>query len=213
MSKIRRFYGVFRWVVLAALVAVLFMILRTPAPPVVAVSPDAPQRVEQKIRRLATPDGRIAGSLRLDEGEVNGWIQSNLKAQAGSEHGSDTSTQQPISNAALNAPTDLSAAEVQSNVRDVKVHLAGDQMTAYVLFNLHGKDLSLTLSGHLSAQDGYVRLSPTGMSLGSMPIPRVTLERAIGALFDNPANREQFRLPPDVKDLKVDKGDLVVTFR
>jgi hypothetical protein len=213
MSKIRRFYKVFRWVVLVALVAALFMILRTPAAPAVAVSEDATQRVEQKVRRLATPDGRIAGSLRLDEGEVNGWIQSSLKAQSQSGRGSDTGTRQPISNAARNAPTDLSAAEVQSNVRDVKIHLAGDQLTAYVLFNLHGKDLSLTLSGHLSAQDGYVRLSPTQMSLGSMPIPRAALERAIGALFDDPGNREQFRLPPNVRDLRVDKGDLVVTFR
>lgn len=213
MSKIGRFYKVFRWVVLAVLVAALFMILRTPAPPAVAVSLDAPQRVEQKVRRLATPDGRIAGSLRLDEGEVNGWIQSNLKAQSQSGGGPDTGTPQPISNAALNAPTDLSTAEVQSNVRDVKVHLAGDELTAYILFNLHGKDLSLTLSGRLSAQDGYVRLSPTQMSLGSMPIPRATLERAIATLFDAPGNREQFRLPPSVRDLRVDQGDLVVTFR
>src|SRR6185503_1353285 len=92
MSKIRRFYKAVRWVVLAVLVAALFMILRTPEPPTVAVSLDAPQRVEQKVRRLATPDGRIAGSLRLDEGEVNGWIQSNLKAQTQSGRGSDTGT-------------------------------------------------------------------------------------------------------------------------
>lgn len=211
MSKIRRFYKAFRWAVLAVLVAALVMILRTPAPPAVAVSVDAPQHVEQKVRRLATPDGRIAGSLRLDEGEVNGWIQSSLKAQ--SRRGSDTGLPQPISNAALSAPTDRSAAEVQSNVRDIKVHLAGDQVTAYVLFNLHGKDLSLTLSGHLSALDGYLRLSPTQMSLGSMPIPRAMLERAIGSVFDAPGNREQFRLPANVRDLRVDKGDLVVTFR
>jgi hypothetical protein len=213
MSKIRRFYKAFRWVVLAVLIAALFMVLRTPEPPAVAVSVDAPQRVEQKVRRLATPDGRIAGSLRLDEGEVNGWIQSSLKAQSQSRRGSDTGQQQPISNAALSAPADRSAAEVQSNVRDIKVHLEGDQVTAYVLFDLHGKDLSLTLSGHLSAQDGYLRLSPTQMSLGSMPIPRAALERAIGSVFDAPGNREQFRLPPNVRDLRVDKGDLVVTFR
>lgn len=213
MSRIGRFYRVFRWVVLVALVAALFLILRTPAPPAVAVSEDATQSVKQKVRRLATPDGGIAGSLRLDEGEVNGWIQSSLKAQARSGRGHDAGIQQPISNAALNAPTDLSAAEVQSNVRDIKVHLEGDQVTAYVLFNLHGKDLSLTLSGHLSAQEGYVRLSPTQMSLGSMPIPRAALERAIAGVFDAPGNREQFRLPPNMHDLRVDKGELVITFR
>ena len=57
--------------------------------------------------------------------------------------------------------------------------MAGDQITAYVLFNLHGKDLSLTLEGRLSVQDGYLRLAATRLMLGSLPIPQATVDRAV----------------------------------
>ena|SRR5438093_9972684 len=42
-------------------------------------------------------------------------------------------------------------------------------LSAYVLFDLYGKELSLTLEGRLSVQDGYLRLSPTRLMLGSLP--------------------------------------------
>src|SRR2546422_840547 len=117
------------------------------------------------------------------------------------------------SNTDLNSSTDLTVEQARSNVRDVKVHMAGDQITAYVLFDLHGKDLSLTLEGRLSVQDGYLRLSPTRLMLGSLPIPQATVERAVSSLFDSPGNRERFRLPPDIRGLSVENGELVVTWR
>ena len=98
-------------------------------------------------------------------------------------------------------------------MRDVKVHMAGDQIIAYVLFDLYGKDLSLTLEGRLSVQDGYLRLAPTRLMLGSLPIPRATVDRAVSSLFDSPENRERFRLPPDIRGLKVENSELVITWR
>ena len=98
-------------------------------------------------------------------------------------------------------------------MRDVKVHMSGDQITAYVLFHLYGKDLSLTLEGRLSAQEGYLRLSPTRMMLGSLPIPQATVDRAMASLFESPQNHDRFRLPPDIRDLRVDDGELVITWR
>ena len=107
----------------------------------------------------------------------------------------------------------MSVQEAQSNVRDVKVHMEGDQVTAYVLFNLYGKDLSLTLDGSLSVQNGYLRLTPNSMWLGSLPIPRATVDRAVGTLFNSPDNREQFRVPEDIRDLRIKNGELVITYR
>ena len=86
-------------------------------------------------------------------------------------------------------------------------------LSAYVLFDLYGKELSLTLEGRLSVQDGYLRLSPTRLMLGSLPIPQVTVDRAVSSLFESPENRERFRLPPDIRSLRVENGELVVTWR
>jgi hypothetical protein len=213
VSGLKRFYRVFRWVVLAVLVMALFLLLKTAPPPTVALDLEAATKVEQKLRRLQTPAGGFTGSLRLSEGEVNGWIQSNLAPKMKSSPDSGAGAARSASNATLDAPTDFTVEKIQSNVRDVKVHLSGDHVSAFVLFNLHGKDLSLSLEGSLSAQDGYLRLAPTQMSLGSMPIPRATLERAVSRLFDSPGNRDQLRLPPNVRDLRVENGELVVTFR
>ncbi len=36
----------------------------------------------------------------------------------------------------------------------------GDLVKAYVIFNFHGKDMSLELDGHLGTQDGYIKFEP-----------------------------------------------------
>ncbi len=51
------------------------------------------------------------------------------------------------------------------------------------------------------------------MMLGSLPIPQATVDRVVGSLFDSPENRERFRVPPDIRDLKIENGELVVTWR
>ena len=49
--------------------------------------------------------------------------------------------------------------------------------------------------------------------LGSLPIPQVTLERAVSRLFDSPENRDSFQLPPAIKDIRVANGELMVSYR
>jgi len=51
------------------------------------------------------------------------------------------------------------------------------------------------------------------MMLGSLPIPQATVDRAMASLFESPQNHDRFRLPPDIRDLRVDNGELVVTWR
>ena len=214
LSLFRRFYRIFRWAVLVVLVTALILILWTAPPPKVAVDPEAPQRLERKLR-LFEADARLGLShpLRLDEAEVNNWMQTSLALAAEPVPRPAAGSARSASNTDLNSSTDLTVEQARSNVRDVKVHMAGDQITAYVLFDLHGKDLSLTLEGRLSVQDGYLRLSPTRLMLGSLPIPQATVERAVSSLFDSPGNRERFRLPPDIRGLSVENGELVVTWR
>jgi len=199
LSRFRRFCRTFRWVVPGVLATALILILRTSPPPKVTIDPQAPQRLERKLQRFET--------------EVNSWMQTNLALAAEPAPRPDAGSAPSASKIDLNSSTDLSVEEAQSNVRNVKVHMVGDQVTVYVLFNLYGKDLSLTLEGRLSVRDGYLRLSPTRMMLGSLPIPQATVDRAVGSLFDSPENRERFRVAPDIRDLKIENGELVVTWR
>jgi hypothetical protein len=98
-------------------------------------------------------------------------------------------------------------------MRDIKINLVGDLVHAYVLFNLYGKDISLELTGHLFVADGRLRLQPTSGKVGTMPIPKVTLDRAVSRLFDSPENQDKFLVPPEIKDIRVVNGELVVSYQ
>jgi hypothetical protein len=111
------------------------------------------------------------------------------------------------------APSDLTVEEVQSRVLDVRAHLISDQVVAYVLFDIYGKDLSLELQGRLGVQNGYVRLDPTALWIGSLPIPEKTVKRAVDRLFGDPQHRETFRVPAGVKDIRVEDSELVVVYQ
>lgn len=136
-------------------------------------------------------------TLQLDEAELNSWLVQNLALQ-GRPGGRGDSGGEPT------------VEEVQSTVRDVKIDLLEDRLRAYVVFDFHGTDLSLLLEGRLFVEDGFLRFLPVAAQLGSLPLPQATLDRAVGRVFDSPENKEKFRLPPDVRDVRIENGELVL---
>lgn len=103
--------------------------------------------------------------------------------------------------------------DVQSAVRDVKVDMDGDLIKAYVVFNMHGQDLSLELDGHLAAENGYMKFEPVSGKLGSLPLPQSVPEAAVDRLMNSPENREKLRLPDDVNDVHIQDGQAVVSYK
>jgi hypothetical protein len=108
--------------------------------------------------------------------------------------------------------SDADIEQARSSVRDVKVQMEGDQVRAYVIFDVHGKDMSLELVGHLGSSDGYLKFEPISGQLGSLPIPQSTLEGAVQHLMDSPENREKLRLPGDIREMHIENGELVATY-
>ncbi|HEX9456377.1 MAG TPA: hypothetical protein VF935_02025 [Candidatus Acidoferrum sp.] len=102
---------------------------------------------------------------------------------------------------------------MRSNVRDVKVQLIEDRVKAYVLFDVHGKDMTLQLEGRLGAQNGYLRFDPVSGQIGSLPIPQSTLQSAMQRLMDSPENREKLKLPSDISDLRIENGEVVASYK
>lgn len=204
LGLLRRLYRIFRWVALAGTLLALILILRTSPPPRVAIPAEAAESARTKVQEFqaATQDGRES-TLQMDKAELNGWLSANLALQS-SKPPSDPPKDPP-------AAGDPTVEEVRSNVKDVKIDLLQDSLRAYVLFDFHGKELSLQLDGKLLAQDGYLRLLPTSGMLGSLPLLKSTLESATGRLFDSPENREKFRLPPHIRDVRIERGQLMVT--
>ena len=201
----RRVFRVVRWVSLAVALVLVVLLLRPAKPPAVRTDPRAAERVQAKIEQAAqTAVEGQAPVLQMDEAELNAWMQSNLAFQT------PPPSEVPSAPAPSGEPT---LQEVQSSLRDVKINLVGEELRAYVLFNLYGKDLTLQLEGRLVVTEGRLRLRPTRGMLGSLPIPQMTLDRAVSRLFDSPENRETFQLPPEIKDIRVVNGELIVSYR
>ena len=206
----KRIFRVFRWTTYAIALVFLVLMLHKVAPPLVETSPQAAARAEEKFEQVekSVATGQPA-TLRLDEAELNSYLAAHL-ALAGDAAAKPAPGGATPSGA---TPTAQDIEQMRSNVRDVKVQLIDDRVKAYVLFNVHGKDMTLQLEGRLAAQNGYLRFEPLSGQIGSLPIPQSTLESAVQRLMDSPENREKLKLPSEIADLRIQNGEVVASYR
>lgn len=189
-----------RWGLVLGCLAALFLMFRQAPPPVVAVDPEGAQKVGGKIQAAqeAVAQGQ-SFSMALTEAELNAWLHSSLALSGGA-----------TPPGAGGRPTQE---QVQSSMKDLKLHLVGDQILAYTVFTVYGKDMSLQLKGKLQVKDGRLRLDATEGLIGTLPIPKATLGSATASLFDSPNNREKFVLPPQIANVQVQNGELVISYK
>jgi hypothetical protein len=214
-----------RWsTYLAALITLILPLHKTPPPPVQS-TPQAAASAEKKLEQVeqTVSQGQKA-TLRLDESEVNSYLASHLdlakdapvSASASSSAGSGPQTTTPDATQSSDesgAPSAADIEQVRNSVKDVKVQMEGDQVRAYVVFDVHGKDMTLNLVGKLGSQDGYLKFEPVSGQIGSLPIPQSTLESAVKKMMESPENREKLKLPADVSGMHIENGQLVATYQ
>ena len=198
-------FRVFRWCTyVVALITLILLLHKAPAP-AVEVSPQAANRAEQKLQAAAqsVSQGQPA-TLRLEESELNSYLASHLDLA-----GDGSTSPNPLPG----EPSAKDVEQVRSSVRDVRVQMQDDRVKAYVVFDLHGKDLTLELEGRLGAENGYLKFEPLSGQIGSLPIPQSSLQSAVQRLMNSPENREKLKLPSDIADLHVENGELVATYQ
>ena len=203
-----------RWSTYLAALITLILLLHTTPPPPVEISSQAAARAEQKVEQVqqSVSQGEKA-TLRLDESELNSYLASHLhlatNSPAPNAPGTTDTSPAPTSS---DAPSPADIEQVRSSVRDVKVQMEGDRVRAYVVFDVHGKDMTLELVGRLGTADGFLKFEPISGQLGSLPIPQSTLETAVQRLMESPENREKLRLPSDISNMHIENGELVATY-
>ena len=200
-----------RWSTYAVVVVTLILALHKTPPPPVETSPQAAARAEQKFEdaERAVANGQSA-TVRVDETELNSYLSSRLEL-AGKEAAKPAPAADQSGGADNSAPTARDVEQMRSNVRDFKIQLVDDRVKAYVLFDVHRKDMTLQLEGRLGAQNGYLNFQPVSGQIGSLPIPQSTLESAVRRLMESPENREKLKLPPQIADLRIENGEVVAT--
>ena len=219
-------YKILSWSSLAGLILTIVLVLHKSPAPNIPFDPRAAERAEQKFVAAdqAKASGQ-AGSVALDRSELNSYLAQNLQTQtpapvetssaggAPSAAADDGGNAANDPSAALAAGDPRSLEDVQSSVKDVKVDMVGDLVKAYVIFDFHGKDISLELDGHLSAENGFMKFEPVSGRLGSLPLPQSTLNAAVEKMMASPENRDKLRLPADISDIKIVDGQAVIQYR
>lgn len=234
----RMIFRVIRWSTYISAAITIAMVLHKVPPPAVQTNPQAAARVEQKFEQVqqAVSAGQAA-EMRMDQTELNSYLLSHLdiaanpdspQAQAAAAAATPNTVQAapPASSASQATPsasgldmplpagtTAEQIDQVRSQVKDVKVELVDDHVRAYVVFDMHGKDVTLQLEGKLGAQDGYLNFEPVSGQIGSLPLPPSALQTAMRHIMENPENREKFKLPADMSDLKIVNGEVVATYK
>jgi hypothetical protein len=107
------------------------------------------------------------------------------------------------------APPDSTIGPGEVQINDYEVKLDGDVARGQFVTQVAGKDLYITVAGHLGSQNGYVTFDPTEFKVGEMTIPvslvNSTLQKKLAE------RREQLKLPEGISSLHVENGDLVIT--
>jgi hypothetical protein len=185
---------------------VFLLILKQGPPLTIQTDPEAAERVAEKIAQLQLAmQSNQRHSAHLNEAELNQWLRENLAIAASHEA--------RLAGIPVPAGHEATMSEVRSALKDIRMSLSGNQLHAYALFVMYGKDVSLQLDGSLETRDGYIRLKPTAGKIGSLPIPSFTLDGVVRQLFDSPENRDKFQLPPEVESVRIQDGNLVIATR
>ena len=221
-SALRWGFRFLRWSTYLAALVTLILVLHKSAPPAVVTTTQAAQSAEEKVEQVerSVSQGQPA-TLRLDQSELNSYLATHLDlapsanapaAVVGTvkaDGGNAPASSAPALDSNL---SDKDAEEVRSSVRDVKVQMEGDVVKAYMVFDVHGKDMTLELAGRLGAENGFLKFEPVSGQIGSLPIPQSALASAVQKLMDSPTNREKLKLPADIQDLHIENGELVAKY-
>lgn len=185
----------------------LFLVLKKPQP----VAPPMPASVaatkadsfQQKLQQLDQPKqpGQSPAEVRLSSDEISAAL-----AQAA---GAIPLSSQPGLPTAVPSSPDAAIAPSQPEVKDYQVSFDGDIARGQFLTQIAGKDVYVTLAGHLGSKDGYATFDATEFKVGDLSIPVSLVNDELQKKLAD--QRDRLKLPDDVGGIRVENGELVMT--
>jgi hypothetical protein len=186
----------------------VYQVMSKPEPVAEPKSPEIAranaQSFDQKLAQIAAPrtEGSDPTEVHFSSDEVSAELSQSMGATP-----APAPTAKPVSSTPVSPDSTIGSGEVQ--VKDYQVKLEGDVARGQFVTQVAGKDLYVTVAGHLGSQDGYVTFDPTEFKVGEMSIPvslvNSTLQKKLAE------QREQLKLPEGISNLHVENGELVIT--
>src|SRR3979411_2815954 len=110
------------------------------------------------------------------------------------------------SGAALSADSNLGSGT--QTIKDQHVSFEGDVVHGQFLTQIAGKDVWVTVSGHIGQKDGYATFEPTEFKIGDLNVPVSLVNPALQKKLAE--ERDRMKLPEFVGDVKVKNSELVM---
>jgi hypothetical protein len=197
---------------LAISILTLVLVLKRPAPVAAPAAPAAvaanAQSFQEKVNQLAQP--KVAGEgeseVRINSGELSAALaQAAGLVPAATLAPANAPTSSPSSSSPAGPAMEFPGAV--PNIKDYQVSMDGDVVRGQFLTQIAGKDVYLTLAGHLGSKDGYATFDATEVKVGDLSVPAALVNEVLQKKLAE--QRDQLKLPNNVKDLKVENGELV----
>jgi hypothetical protein len=147
--------------------------------------------------QIQTPDAS-AGSQSKPEVHLNSDEITAVLAQALGAGNSG--------NGGLNPNASIGSGE--PNIKDQQVTFEGDTVHGQFLTEIAGKDVWVTVSGHLSSENGYATFEPTEFKVGDLDVPVSLVNPELQKKLLE--QKDRLKLPENVGGLKVQNGELVL---
>lgn len=162
------------------------------------------QSFDQKLAQIeaSRTEGSDLAEVHFSSDEVSAELSQSMGAAPASP-----AAAKPVSSTPPSPDSTIESGEVQ--IKDYQVKLEGDVARGQFVTQVAGKDLYVTVAGHLGSQDGYVTFDPTEFKVGEMSIPASLVNSTLQKKLAE--QREQLKLPEGIASLRVENGELVIT--
>ena len=195
----------------ASLIAII-LVLKKPAP---VAQPQAPaaiaehaqsfdrkmaefeQATQQSMSGAGSPSNAEAGraapkaEVHINSDEIGAVLAQTLGNAGGAALA-------PDSNIGSAAPT----------IKDQSVTMDGDLVHGQFLTEIAGKDVWVTVSGHIGEKDGYATFDPTEFKVGDLSVPVSLVNPALQKKLAE--ERDRLKVPDNVGAMKVQNSELVM---
>jgi len=193
---------------LASSILAIILVLKKPQPVSQPMPPavvkEKAESFQEKIEQLEQPRpaGQPPVEVHLNADEVSAAIDQAAGA---------LSTAIPATGLPSSVPSSADAplAPGQPEIKDYQVTFDGDVARGQFVAQIGGKDVYVTLAGHLGSKDGYATFDPTEFKVGDLDIPTSLVNGALQKRLTE--QRDRLKLPDDVGNIKVENGELVMT--
>jgi hypothetical protein len=198
----------------ASLVAII-LVLKKPAPVAHSQLPAAiaehAQAFDQKMAEFQqasqSTSGGTSEAYKPDAGQAAA-PSPKAEVHINSEEISAVLAQSLGTAGASGLAPDSNLGGAAPTIKDQQVSFEGDLVHGQFLTEIAGKDVWVTISGHIGEKDGFATFDPTEFKVGDLSVPVSLVNPALQKKLAE--QRDRLKLPDNVGAMKVENSELVM---